>query len=390
MKAVVSFFRERYGEEPEFVAVAPGRIEFIGNHTDYNGGPVMGLAVDRVIGVALSRKDEPEGELATAGHGDTVVVPLSDLKPVKGEDSWVNYPLGVYKVMRDAGMAAKGGFRMAVASTLPPGAGLSSSAAFELSSAYAYAAAYDFEADKKGMAKLGRKAENDFVGVPCGLLDQGVSAFGEEQHLVAIDCKTEEFSLVPLQEGVHFWVFNTQKKHALTDSFYADRHRECMDAYAVLKTMFPDLDCLADASLEQLEAVSAELTEAQLKRARHVVTESMRVHEMAAALAEGDLTRMGNLLSASHASSRHDFENSCAELDFLVDALRGVEGVWGCRLTGGGFGGAVMAVTNADFTEANANAACEAYAKAFGHRPTIFHTMTGDGARLVSKQPAQA
>ncbi len=388
MDAVTSFFHERFGESPEFVAVAPGRIEFIGNHTDYNGGPVMGLAVDRVIGVALSRQEKPEGEFATSGNGDTVVVPLAEISPLKGEDSWVNYPLGVYKVLREAGMKAEGGFRMAVASTLPPGAGLSSSAAFELSSAYAFAAAYGYEADQKGMARIGRRAENDFVGVPCGLLDQGVSAFGQAQHLVSIDCKTEDFGLVPLPEGVHFWVFNTQKKHALTDSFYADRHRECMDAFSVLKAKYPELDCLADASLEQLDAVVGELTEDQLKRARHVVTESLRVYEMAAALKEGDLARMGNLLSASHASSRHDFENSCDELDFLVDALRGVEGVWGSRLTGGGFGGAVMAVTSADFSEDKANAACEAYAEKFGHRPTIFHTQSGQGAHLVSEQPA--
>ncbi|MDP0498394.1 MAG: galactokinase [Verrucomicrobiota bacterium JB024] len=388
MKEAVSCFKERFGEAPEHVAVAPGRLEFIGNHTDYNGGPVMGVAVDCVLGIALTRTEEETAELVDIGLDGRVVVPLADLKPVQGTDSWVNYPLGVYHVLKKAGVKLPGGFRMAIASTLPKGAGMSSSAAFELAAAYAYSAAFGFEADRKQMARYGRQAENEFVGVPCGILDQGVSAFGEENHIVSIDCKTETFGRVPMPAGVHFWVFNTQKKHALLDSLYETRHKECMEAFDMLKVKYPELECLADANLAQLDSLSGQMPEALFKRARHVITESMRVREMASALQDGDLKRMGGLLLASHASSRHDFENSCDELDFLVDELRELGGVHGCRLTGGGFGGAVMAVTDSTFSDATAKEACARYRERFGHTPKVFHTRTGAGAHVV--EPVEA
>ncbi|MBC2593360.1 galactokinase [Ruficoccus amylovorans] len=388
MKEAVNYFKERFGSAPEHVAVAPGRLEFIGNHTDYNGGPVMGLAVDCVMGIALTRTEGDEAELVSQGRDDRVVVPLTDLKPVEGTDGWVNYPMGVFHVLRKHGYKMPGGFRMAVASTLPSGAGMSSSAAFELSAAYAFSSAYGFKADRKQMARYGREAENNFVGMPCGILDQGVSAFGEENHIVKIDCKTETFERVPMPAGVHFWVFNTQKKHALLDSLYATRHKECLEAFDILKVKYPELECLADANLAQLESVSGQLSESLLARARHVITESMRVREMASALTDGDLKRMGGLLLASHESSRHDFENSCDELDFLVDELRQVEGVYGCRLTGGGFGGAVMVVTDGTFSEASAKDACTRYQERFGHMPTVFHTRSGAGAHVVESVEA--
>ncbi|MGE9294019.1 MAG: galactokinase [Puniceicoccales bacterium] len=384
MKEVVTCFKEHFGEEPEHLAMAPGRLEFIGNHTDYNGGPVMGVAVDCVISIALTRTPEPTAVLVDRKLEGQVVVDLADLKPLEGNNSWANYPLGVFNAMRESGLDLPGGFKMALASTLPPGAGMSSSAAFELAAAYAYKSAFGFDADRKQMARFGRKAENEFVGMPCGILDQGVSAFGEKDHIVTIDCKTETFDRVPMPAGVHFWVFNSQKKHALIDSFYADRHKECMEAYDILKVKYPELECLADASLLQLDSVAGQMSDILLKRARHVITESMRVHEMASALQDGDLERMGNLLVASHESSRHDFENSCDELDFLVDELKNLPGVHGARLTGGGFGGAVMAVTDGTFSEAIAEEACARYHERFGHSPKVFHTRTGEGAHIVA------
>ncbi|MEM9226994.1 MAG: galactokinase [Verrucomicrobiota bacterium] len=378
-----ALFKETFGREPEFIAEAPGRLEFIGNHTDYNGGPVMGVAVDRVISVALARTETEEAQLVTAGASDVVTVDLKITEPLVGQNSWVNYPVGVYKVLCAAGMQAEGGFQLAVSSTLPPGAGMSSSAALELASAYAYSAAYGFKAEPAELAKLCRQAENTFVGVPCGLLDQGVSAFGKRDRIVTIDCQTEEFGRVPLPSGVHFWVFNTQVKHALVDSLYETRHQECMEVLSTLRKAYPELSYLAEASLSQLDSVSGELSDDLLARARHVITECMRVREMSATLEEGDLVKMGNLLLASHQSSRMNFENSCAELDTLVDNLKRVDGVYGCRLTGGGFGGAVMAVTDSGFGLSQAEKVCETYSVLHGHEPTIFHTLTGDGARLI-------
>ncbi len=261
---------------------------------------------------------------------------------------------------------------------------MSSSAAFELASGYAFSALYRFPVERKAMARLGRKAENHFVGVPCGLLDQGVSAFGERDHLVFIDCREEKFSRYPLPAGVHFHVFNTGKKHALIDSLYATRHQECQQALAYLQQHYSGIACLCDVSSKQLQDSKEGMDPVLFRRARHVISENERVLQTIQALAKGDMEAVGRLLFASHASSRDLFENSCEELDCLVDALNGQAGVHGARLTGGGFGGAVMAVTDASFSGSAAESVIQCYTQAFGHAPTLFHTQTGPGAGVDS------
>jgi len=228
------------------------------------------------------------------------------------------------------------------------------------------------------LAQMGRKAENDFVGVPCGILDQGVSAFGRADHLVHIDCRELKFSHVAMPPGVNFWIFNTHTKHALVDGLYAARHRECMQAAAAL-----GVPLLADATLALLDA-AAGMPDVIAKRARHVLGEIARVEETVAALAGGRMTRVGELLTASHRSSQHLFENSTPELDFLVDILSGSRGVHGARLTGGGFGGAMLAVTGPGFGEGDAASVSANYESRFGARPEVLHLLSGDGAQLVS------
>jgi len=267
-----------------------------------------------------------------------------------------------------------------VTSTLPAGAGMSSSAAFELATAYALAALYGFEADKAGFARIGKKAENDFVGMPCGILDQGVSAFGERNSLVSIDCATETFSTAAMPRGTHFWIFNSNKKHALVDSAYADRHKECHDALAVLQQKYPEAKTLTDINQQQLESCEAELGDLLFRRASHIVGENDRVRAVKAALDSNDLHGVGEALCDSHESSRVNFENSVSELDFLVEQVKQQPNAFGARLTGGGFGGAVMAFTNADFSQADAEVVAAAYKEKFGLDATIIHTRAGDGA----------
>jgi len=377
---ITKLFTHHFAREPDVSAVAPGRLEFIGNHTDYNGGTVLGVSVDRRVSVALGRRQDRAVRLWSGTLRREVVADLDQLQPLEGEDGWANYALGVLDELIKAGMETPGGFDLAVDSDLPAGAGMSSSAAFELSAGYALTALYDFAINREDMVRLCRRAENHFVGVPCGILDQGVSAFGQENALVKIDCRREIFSSLPLSQGVHFWVFNTAKKHALLDSLYATRHRECMEALQRLQKEFTEATCLAEITLPQLEESRILLDRVHYHRAHHVISECARVLAVEEALGEGDLKEVGRLLYASHASSRDDFENSIPELDYLVEELRQEDSVWGARLTGGGFGGAVMAVTNDDFDQATAESIAGAYLERFGQPAAVFHTRPVKGA----------
>ena len=379
---VAELYASTFGSAPTQLAFAPGRIEFIGNHTDYNGGLVMGAAVTEGITVALARRDDRQIHLISE-QGGVVEADLDAIEPLQGRSSWVNYPLGVTKVMLELGMSMDVGYNLAVVSNLLIGAGMSSSAAIELATAYALAATYRYDTDKAGFARIGRKAENEFVGMPCGILDQGVSAFGKADHLVRIDCATEDFATTPMPEGTHFWIFNSNKKHALVDSAYAERHQQCHDALAQLQVRYPEAKTLSDISTEQLEAAQGSVDELLYKRASHIVGENARVREVEAALAYGDLAAVGTALTESHESSRVNFENSIPELNFLVQQVVAEANVFGARLTGGGFGGAVMAFTSADFTLEQARAVAGAYANHFGLEATILHTQAGAGATLL-------
>jgi galactokinase len=255
---------------------------------------------------------------------------------------------------------------------------LSSSAAIELASALVFLAAAGTTVPRETLVQLGQRAENAFVGVPCGVLDQGVSAFGRKDGLVFIDCSGPRFSTVPLPAGAHFWVFNTHLKHALVDGLYAERHRECAEAARAL-----GVARLVDGTPAGLAAIETQLPRAVYKRGRHILDEIARVGAAVTALGAGDLDAVGQLLLASHQSSRVWFENSTAELDFLVDRLAVEPAVHGARLTGGGFGGAVMALTSDRFGADEAKGIAAAYADRFGAPPEALHLLTGDGAALV-------
>jgi len=376
---LVEKFRAAFGRAPEIIARAPGRIEFIGNHTDYNGGPVLGAAINRSLWVGLARRPDARRRFASGAHSGTVELPADAVARLSGTQSWVNYPLGVLVAIQGSGLKVPAGFDYFTVANVPAGAGLSSSAAIELSSCLAFLKAAGESVPRETLAALGRRAENEFVGVPCGILDQGVSGFGRKGSLVYIDCRGPRFKTVPFPPGANFWVFNTHAKHALVDGLYAARHSECMEAARVI-----GVPLLADATAGQLAASETRLPRAAYKRARHVIEEIARVEQAVAALTAGDLAAVGKLLLASHRSSRTWFENSIPELDFLVDCLESEKGVFGARLTGGGFGGAVMALTSDAFGDEEAGRVAEAYLARFGARPDILHALTEDGAALVT------
>jgi galactokinase len=222
--ALIEKFSATFDRSPSFIARAPGRIEFIGNHTDYNGGSVIGAAINRGVWVGLALRPDGLWRFVSDRGGEVVTVTAGNFSKLFGGQSWVNYPLGVLAALSDFGLRVPGGFDYLAMSDLPSGAGLSSSAAIELSSGLAFLAATQQQPSRETLVKIGRHAENTFVGVPCGILDQGVSGFGQKNHLVAIDCRGPVFTTVPLPAEAHFWIFNTHTKHALVDGLYAERH----------------------------------------------------------------------------------------------------------------------------------------------------------------------
>lgn len=376
--AIVEHFSARHGRAPEFLARAPGRIEVIGNHTDYNGGTVLGAAIDRGVWVALARRDDGRRRLASAQRGAVVEVGAGPPERQAGEAAWANYPLGVLAAFPASGLRVPAGFDYLAMADLPAGAGLSSSAALELASALVFAAAAGERPERVVLVQAARRAENEFVGVPCGILDQAVSGFGRRDHLVFIDCRGPRIETEPLPAGAHFWIFNTPTRHALVDGLYAARHRECAAAARAL-----GVARLADATPAWVAARAGGLGDVEARRARHVIEEIARVDAARAALRAGDLAALGRLLTASHRSSQRWFENSTAELDLLVDALAAMRHVHGARLTGGGFGGAVLALTDGTFGADDAERVAAAYAGRFGTRPEVLHARTGAGAELL-------
>jgi galactokinase len=379
-------FQQTYGHAPAVIARAPGRVEFIGNHTDYNGGAVLGAAIDRYVWVAAAANpagpSTPLGtgrlRLCSASGPAVLELPADPGTRITGSDSWANYPLGVWRSLRDLNLARPAGFDLLVVSDLPAGAGLSSSAALELSTALALLALVGATIEPGPLAALGRHAENKYVGVPCGILDQGTSAHGQAGHLVHIDCRGPAFSRVPFPPTAHLWIFNTREKHALIDGLYATRHQECLDAAKALGVAL-----LADLTPAQLAPLQHRLTPVLAKRARHIVEEHARVHDTVAALQRGDLAAVGRLLTASHRSSQHLFENSTPALDALVNLLEPHPAVLGARLTGGGFGGAVMALTKDTFTEADAAEIARRHAAQHGRAPETIHLQSADGAQVI-------
>ncbi len=380
---LTEYFRSAYGTDCDLLARAPGRVEFIGNHTDYNGGLVMGAAIDRSIFAAVRKRDDAALRFASEFSPERPERRLDDLSKFDGEQSWANYPLGVFATLLNEGLRTENGFDLALASDLPAGAGLSSSAALETGVGLALASLYGLEISKADLVRIGRAVENDFLGVPTGPLDQSCSGFGERNQLVFIDCRTLNVELVPFPAECRIHIFNSGISHALVDSLYSKRHDECREALRLLRQNQSDLEHLADAPESALDALPSDTPADVIKRARHVIRENQRVLTTRTALTEGDIERTGRLLIESHESSRTLFENSCPELDTLVEILAETPHVHGARLSGGGFGGTVIALTSEAFGADETRRVQDAYEKAHGRRLETLACNVADGAELL-------
>ena len=317
-------------------ARAPGRVELLGNHTDYNEGVVLSAAINYAVTAGAESRDQSSIELRSDFYPEPTIVSPDRLVPLQGPAAWTNYPLGVVDCLHKAGYRF-GGFNIRFSSDLPPGAGLSSSAAMEVATATLLKKLFSLDLAPMAMAKLCRRAENDFAGVQCGLLDQVSSVFGRAGHAVYLDCRTEEVDRIPLPADTALLVFGSGVTHALTGGEYNERRAQCFAAAAAL-----GVPALRDVSSAQLLAARAALDPTVYRRAAHIVGEDERVFAGVEMLRRGDREGFGALMFASHESSRLNFENSTPELDALVALARDIPGVLGSRLTGGGFGGATI------------------------------------------------
>ncbi|HEX5964324.1 MAG TPA: galactokinase, partial [Pyrinomonadaceae bacterium] len=319
---------------------APGRVNLIGEHTDYNAGFVMPAAINLSAYAAITPREDRKLQIRSANFEGEVEIDLDDDK-LKARAHWSDYPIGVAVTLDRAGYRLRGG-RLEINSEVPMGSGLSSSAAVEVSVACALAANSGLTIDRKELALLCQKAENEFVGARVGIMDQFVALFGEEKQALMLDCRSLDYKLLPLPETVRLVVCNTMIKHANASSGYNERRAQCEAAVEHFARFLPHVKALRDVTLENLEEYGPDLPEVIYRRCRHVITENARVIAAAEALEQHDVHRFGQLMYDSHFSLRYDYEVSSRQLNLMVAMALNVEGVYGARMTGGGFGGCTV------------------------------------------------
>jgi len=354
---------------------APGRVNLIGEHTDYNLGFVLPTALEMACYVVRGDADDGKIRVYSAEKKEECAWDVADIAGLRRAKHWSDYFAGVAQGLARASIELKPG-RFYVHSEVPEGSGLSSSAAFEVASALALLNGRPF--DNLKMAKLAQRAEIDFVGNPCGIMDQYISIFGEEHKALKLDCRSLTHELVNIPTTVEIFAVNSMVKHELSGSAYRDRVDECANAVDAISREFPEVKSLRDATPAHLEKVK--MPAIILRRARHVVSEDMRVELFMHAAAREDVARMGELFVESHQSLQHDYEVSAEELDFLVDAAVGIDGVYGARMTGGGFGGCTVNLVRAGAAEAFMREITAAYRDRYHITPEIYHCVPSRGA----------
>lgn len=356
-------------------ASAPGRVELLGNHTDYNEGFVLSAAIDRSVVVEGEASGDRSITIASNLAPTPVHASLDRLVPLEDPDAWANYVLGVVHTLRQENYPV-GGFHLRIAGDLPAGAGLSSSAALEVATARFLTKAFGLDIAPLKLAKLCRRAENGFVGVKCGLLDQVTSLFGQENHAVYLDCRSEQVQNVPLPERTALLVFHCGLPHRLADGEYNERRVFCLSATREL-----GVAALRDVDMPTLLAARPHLDPRAYRCALHVVGENERVLLGVDRLRRGDRSGFGQLMFASHESSRRYFRNSTPELDVLVALASQQKGVFGSRLTGGGFGGATISLVEQSLAEQIAANLQKGYTERTGHVGKVYPCTSAAGVR---------
>ena len=377
MSSIEEKFLETFGEEPDLVAAAPGRVNLIGEHIDYSEGFVLPFAIKDSTMVAARKRDDSTVRIASAQRRSKIVtVDISEVKPgLKGE--WERYALGVLW-----SMGVKSGVDLLIDGHVPLGAGLSSSAALECSVATAMNHLFDMGFNLEELARLTQKAENQYVGVPCGIMDQSVSLMASRGFALLLDCRDLSTRNIPFDvasHGLELLIIDTQAHHALTDGGYAERRASCEAVAAKLS-----VKSMRELTMAQLDSARANLSETEYIRARHAITEMKRVLDCVDALGSGDFVKVGQLINDSHRSLRDDYTVSCPELDTAVEASLAA-GALGSRMVGGGFGGSAIALIEAAKTSQTISAIEKAFADKKFKAPRFFTSLPSQGAELLSR-----
>ncbi|GAB4517931.1 MAG: galactokinase [Anaerolineae bacterium] len=373
--AVTTAFRERYGESPTFVIRAPGRVNLIGEHTDYNDGFVFPMAINRAIWLALRPRADRDVVLYALDFNTELHFSLDNF--AKEAQSPAEYVKGMAWALMSAGLDLRG-WEGILKGDVPIGAGLSSSAAMEMATARAFAAVSGFDWHPADMAKLGQKAENQWVGVKTGIMDQMISASGQTDHALMIDCRTLETTPAPLPPGTVVVILDTNTRRELVTSAYDERRAQCEAAAA-----FFGVPALRDLTLDVFEVRAGELDVLPRKRARHVITENTRVLQARDAMLAGDAPALGQLMNQSHVSMRDDFEISGPELNAMVECAQAHPATYGARMTGGGFAGCAVALVQSSQQDEFVQAVAHCYEGATGITPSIYVSGATQGAEVV-------
>ena len=361
---------------------APGRVNLIGEHTDYNDGFVMPVALDFSTWATVSPLEHRKLQIFSENFDEEVEIDLDD-QSVTPRGHWSDYPIGVAVVLERTGHRLRGA-KLRIRGEVPIGSGLSSSAAVEVATACALVANSGLHIDARELARLCQKAENEFVGARVGIMDQFVSLFGHAHKALLLVCRSLEFRLLPLPDNVRLIICNTMVKHELASSAYNERRAMCEAGVKYLAQFYPQVTALRDVTLEQLRHHRSGLPEVVYRRCRHVITENARVLAAAEALEQGDLNRFGKLMAESHQSLRDDYEVSSDELDLMVELAQKIEGVYGARMTGGGFGGCTVNLVRTENVENFHARVAEAYERVTEIKPEIYITTAANGAEEVS------
>ncbi len=375
--ALKATFESHFGRSAQGAVRAPGRVNLIGEHTDYNDGFVLPIAIDKETVAVFARRDDMTVTLASTLAEAPVAVDIA-APVVKGEETWANYCRGVIAGLQLAGVTMTG-MDIYFDSTVPIGGGLSSSASLEVATALAMQAGSKGDLDDMTLAKICQKAEHDFAGTPCGIMDQSISVMGQAGHALLLDCASGEVKQIPFNDPeLVLLVADTRVKHELNDGGYAARRDQCYAAARIL-----NVGMLREADQAMLDASQGDLSDVEFRRARHVIGEIGRTVDAVAALEGGDYHAFGELMVGSHNSLRDDYEVSCDELDAIVEIACGQAGVYGARMTGGGFGGCAIVLVKASQADAVSQAIGEGFEGRFGHRCPIFATTAAAGAQSL-------
>ena len=373
---LVQKFQSHFNAKPGFIVHAPGRVNLIGEHTDYNDGFVLPMAIDREVWITLRARADSTVRIASLDLETESAFELHSLIPDKG---WLEYPKGIASVLMNAGYELRG-FDAVMTGDVPRGAGLSSSAAVELAVARAFACSSEFDWDAVTMAKLAQKAENEWVGVNSGIMDQMASAACREGFALFLDCRSLEFKHAPLPEGVSVVILDTSTRRGLVDSKYNERRSQCEEA-----ARWFGVRALRDVEEKEIGdwKVESGLSQIAFKRARHIITENGRVLEAVEAMKNGNVKRLGELFNASHDSLRDDFEVTNDALNIIVASAQELEGCYGARMTGAGFGGCAVALVADEMVTAFTQALSAAYRQRSGLEAAVYVCKASDGAGVV-------